>query len=389
MATAVFDLDLIQLPETDFDLPSYQKAYVLIRFKGVPIGRTTIPLRDGKLGVQECYSQMMKAVKHNYWKHWVNDYLGWDERKEISFQPPTATIAICTRNRTDDLKRCLDALDTLPDDGQEILVIDNCPSTDSTQQLVATYPAVRYVLEPVPGLDNARNRALLEAKHEIIAFIDDDAVPDNNWLRAILINFNNPNVMCVTGLTMPVELETEAQEAFEQYSPFCKGFQRKVFTRPTISTGRIGAGANMAFRKIMVEKIGLFDKDLDAGTPTQSGGDHEMFARILLAGYHIIYDPAALNWHRHRRTREELVKAIYGYGVGVYSLYTRHLLLNYEFSVLRHAFGWFWYVQLPNLLKALFRRPGAPPLALVTAELRGCLAGPGAYLRSRKSRRAH
>jgi GT2 family glycosyltransferase len=391
MATAVLDLDIAQLPYADFDLPAYQKAYILIRFKRLPIGRTLVNLHDGKLSIDECKDLMFAAVARNYWQHWTNDYLGWDERKDTIVDYPTATIAICTRNRTDDLLRCLKAVTELPDDGQEILVIDNCPSDDSTLNLVATFPKVKYVLEAKKGLNKARNRALFEAKNEVIAFIDDDAIPDPNWLRAIIANFSSPNVICVTGLTMPVELETEAQEAFEQYSPFCKGFNRRVFTGNNgnpISTGKIGAGANMAFRKKVVEKVGLFDEALDAGTPTYSGGDHEFFARILIAGYHIIYDPAALNWHRHRRTQEELIKVIYGYGVGVYSLLTRHLLVNGEYSTIVIAYKWFWNSQRRKLVNAIRGRTNSLFSQLIYAELKGCLAGPRAYLKSRKQLRA-
>jgi GT2 family glycosyltransferase len=389
MPTAVLDLDLANFPNTDIDLPTYTKAFILIRYKGLPIGKTQITISE-KLSIKSCYDQLMAAVEKNYWEHWINDYLDWDERRVRNSPQLKATIAICTRNRTDDLAKCLHALSKLPDDGQEILVIDNCPSDNSTALLVETFPQVRYVLEPNPGLDNARNRALLEAKNEVVAFIDDDAVPDGSWLRALIANFNSANVMCVTGLTMPLELETEAQEQFERYSSFSKGFRRKVFTFRTcnpVATGSVGAGANMAFRKSVMQKVGLFDEGLDAGTPTHSGGDHEMFMRILMAGYHIVYDPAALNWHRHRRTKEELRQVIYGYGVGVYSIFTHHLVTNYEFSVLGLAFRWFWKTQFPKLRKALLKKHGAPPLELITAELRGCIAGPSAYLKSRKKTR--
>jgi hypothetical protein len=67
-----------------------------------------------------------------------------------------------------------DALLRLPEDGQELLVVDNCPSTDATCNLVAAYEGIRYVREDRPGLNVARNRALREAVNEIVAFTDDD-----------------------------------------------------------------------------------------------------------------------------------------------------------------------------------------------------------------------
>ena len=303
---------------------------------------------------------------------------------------PSATVAVCTRDRPDDLRACLDALMRLPDDGQEILVVDNCPSTDATERLVANYcgyDRVRYVRDDRPGLDVARNRALREARSEVVAFTDDDAMPDPGWLRALLPGFGDPQVLCVTGLTLPSELETEAQEWFERLGGFGRGSTRTVFdsrTHNPLAAGRIGAGVNMALRRTVVREVGFFDEALDAGTPTHSGGDHDLFTRILTAGYRIVYEPGALNRHRHRRTWEELRATLYGYGVGVYAAWTRSLLVEGELSVIATAWGWFRHGQLRKLARSLLRRPGCVPLDLVLAELRGCAVGPFAYLRSRR-----
>ena len=63
------------------------------------------------------------------------------------------------------------------------------------------------------------------------------------------------------------------------------------------------------------EEVGLFDEALDAGTPTRAGGDNDIFYRLLAAGHRIVYDPAALSWHRHRREWPELRRTVFGYGV--------------------------------------------------------------------------
>lgn len=387
MATAVLDLDLSALPPEITGLSSYTRAFILIRYKGSPLGKITLPVTRGKLPLEAYRQTLIDAVEPGLKKAWLRDYLKRNEIPAPGYKPPQATIAICTRDRIEDLRRCLDALMLLPDDGQEILVIDNAPSTEETRVLVSSYPSVTYVREDRKGLDFARNRALKEARHKIVAFTDDDATPDPSWLRALVRNFQNPLVMCVTGMTMPLELETPAQEAFEQYSPFGKGFERRIFTHATgnpLATGQVGAGANMALRKNVTAAVGGFDEALDAGTPTQSGGDHEYFSRILLAGYQIIYEPEALSWHRHRRTWKETVKAIKGYGIGVYAYWTRLLVEKGEWGILTLPYGWFRYTQLPNMLKSLVRRPGAPPLSLLLAEWQGCLLGPWKYFVSKK-----
>jgi glycosyltransferase involved in cell wall biosynthesis len=269
-----------------------------------------------------------------------------------------------------------------------VLVVDNAPATDAAREVAAEFPWVRYVRETRPGLNAARQRALREARGDIVAFTDDDAQPDRGWLSALLSNFYDPLVLCATGLTMPLELETPAQEWFEQTYPFARGFTRRVFQAPphnALVGGPIGAGVNMAVRRTIGETMGGFDLALDAGTATRSGGDHDLFTRILAAGFRIAYDPAALTWHRHRRTWPELYDAAYGYGVGVYAAWTRALFVDRELAVPVVAWRWFWHDQLRALARTLLRRRGSSPLRLVLAELRGCVVGPFAYLLARRA----
>lgn len=129
------------------------------------------------------------------------------------------TVVVCTRDRTNDLAMCLEALLQLDYPYLDFLVVDNAPTTNATQQLVAEkFPQVRYVCEPRPGLDWARNRAIVEAKGEIIAYTDDDVIVDAGWVKALVQPFlEDASVMAVTGLVAPYELETSAQIMFEMY----------------------------------------------------------------------------------------------------------------------------------------------------------------------------
>ncbi|MEG4342342.1 glycosyltransferase [Microcoleus sp. A003_D6] len=386
MATAILDLEISKLPPEITVEERYSKALILIRLHGKPIGQATLTVVGGRIGGNELRSALMNATGENLWKNWLYDALAWDERGPVQ-AVPIATVAVCTRDRPEDLQRCLEAFMRLPDDGQEYLVIDNCPATDATEELIKNYPKVRYVRENVPGSSAARNRALREAKHEFVAFTDDDAAPDPNWLRSLLQNFSDPRVMCVTGLVMPLELETEAQEWFERYSPHGRGFGRVVFDgaqwNPLI-VAPVGVSASMALRKSSIDFIGSFDEALGAGTPTVGGEDCELFARILRSGYRIVYDPRALSWHRHRRTWEELQKTLQGYGIGVYAFWTRLFVVNREFSVPLLAWGWLRHKQLPELVASLRKQPDSIPSDLLLAGLRGCISGPMAYFTSRK-----
>ena len=387
MATKVLDLEIEAIPPSIGDLSGYTWALVLFRYRSVPVGKAYVPVVNGRISQFEL-SAALTNLGWPLWQAKLQEYLAWDEHAENDI-PHVATVAVCTRDRPDDLRRCLEAFLRLPDDGQEFLVIDYAPSSDATQILVESYNGrMRYVREDRPGLDIARNRALQEARYDIVAFNDDDALPDPNWLRVLLRNFADPLVVCVTGLTMPIELETEAQEWFERCSSFVRGFTRTVYDQTRLhplAAGKVGAGANMALRRSVMDLVGPFDEALDAGTPTQSGGDTEMFFRILAAGYRIVYEPTAISWHRHRRTWEALRRALYGYGVGVYATWTRNLLYDREFAVFLRALAWLRYDQLPNFIRAILLKPNHIPMDLLLAEWQGCLAGPLAYFKSKKS----
>ncbi|MFN5936792.1 MAG: glycosyltransferase family 2 protein [Sphingobacteriales bacterium] len=387
MAAVVLDLQIDPVPEFISGLEAYDKAYVVFRFGNIPVSGLWFDVEAGKLELHKYVSNILKASEGG-----LTDVLIRRE-KEGDLNPadyPSASIAVCTRNRTDDLKRGLESLLSLSGPRQEILVIDNAPSDSSTQNLIQNYfPAVKYILESTAGLDIARNRAVQEASNDIVVFIDDDAIADRFWLREILKPFIRERVVCVTGMTQPLELLHEGQEAFERYSPFCKGYVRRVYdtSHNPLTTGGIGAGVNMAIRKNIVHKIGWFDESLDAGTPTQSGGDHEYFTRILRSGYYIAYQPSALNWHRHRRTMDDTRKAIYGYGVGMYAYWTKLLIKDREWWVLKQAFQWFYSHQLRHLLKSLLKRGDHFPLTLVWAEWQGCFKGPSSYFSSLKKQK--
>lgn len=109
------------------------------------------------------------------------------------------------------MKRCLEALLRLKGHEQgEIIIVDNAPSDNRTQTLVANYP-VQYICEKRPGLNWARSRAANEAVGEVILFNDDDAAPTQEWLDQMCRPFVDNQVACVTGLVMPLEMETQAK----------------------------------------------------------------------------------------------------------------------------------------------------------------------------------
>jgi GT2 family glycosyltransferase len=235
-------------------------------------------------------------------------------------------VVLCTRDRTDDLAAALAGLAESTRD-LEILVIDNSPDA-SAAPVVARHATVRYVTEPRPGLDHARNRGVAESSRPIVAFTDDDARVDSRWALEISRFFAaNPDTSALTGLVLPLGLETEAQARFEGYLGFGRGFEpqwyhaaeagRQPIAAQHGNTGRLGTGANMAFRRSALDAVGGFHPGLDAGSRAGGGGDLEILFRILKAGGLVGYRPSALVRHRHRRTSEALSEQIESWGTGM------------------------------------------------------------------------
>ncbi|MEI4473686.1 glycosyltransferase family 2 protein [Frigidibacter sp. MR17.24] len=374
---AIRELEFTALPETLEARPSDVAALVLIRLRGRPVGQALLPLETGRCtGLR---ARLLAAADSAFWEAWLAEDLGLPPAPRPA-PAPAATIAVCTRDRPEDLERCIAALLALPDDGQEIIIVDNAPRTEATRDLVARFPQIRYLREPRPGLDVARNRALSEARTELVAFTDDDAAPDPMWLRALLRNFDDPLVMAATGPTLPLELDCQAQIDFQHYGGFLRGYKRMLLdaavTDPFLGW-HAGAGVNMALRRTVIDQVGLFDDALDAGTKTRAGGDADMFRRMLAAGYRIAHDPEALNWHRHRRSLKELGEQLHGYEVAGGAVLAKAMFHEGNWGAgLRFML---WLRGELTLVAARLLRRGGSPLAVSRTRIAGGFIGLRAY----------
>jgi GT2 family glycosyltransferase len=309
-------------------------------------------------------------------------------REEPAATPLTISVAVCTRERPEPLRRCLTSLLELRDPPVEIIVVDNAPQTELTRQLTASLPGVRYVEEPRAGLDNARNAALCNCTGDIIAFADDDVVVEPTWTRRILRGFSDPRVMAVTGLVLPAELESESQMIFETFWSFNRGYRPIVygpeFMKETAEIGppatEIGAGANMAFRREVRQLVGLFDERLDVGA-AGCNGDSEYWYRILAGGWKCRYEPTAIAHHYHRREMDALRRQIYFYMRG----YSAALLVQNErhhhFGNIRRlvrTFPRFWHH-----FRCLLRGDVNGRRRMLDREILGCLDGVKYYWTNR------
>jgi GT2 family glycosyltransferase len=398
--------------------PERGEQWLLLRLHGRPLGTIVLGAGQG-FGAAELRQAVASRFHREIARHLTEDALidgsphvvealtpariaGARCRSLPDETLPTITVAVCTRDRSDRLAACLESLAALdyPPSRLERIVVDNAPADDASERLVrGSFPDMRYVCEPRPGLDWARNRAVLESRGAIVAFTDDDVIVDRGWARALASVFvAEPDAMAVTGLVVPDETSLAPQILFERYGGFGRGFERRYFRVDLEAgelasprhggAGRFGTGANMAFRRRVFDDVGLFDPALDVGTAANGGGDLEMFFRVLKAGHLLVYEPAALVRHRHRVEYGALKTQLANNGVGFYAYLVRtaRAYPDERLPLIRLGLWWFRWWNLRRLAASLLR-PSSFPRDLVLAELRGSLQGLSRYGRARRQAR--
>lgn len=217
------------------------------------------------------------------------------------------TIAIPTYNRASRLRQTLAGIarQEIPAGEYEVLVIDN-NSTDDTRQAVAEWAAApsppRYLLETRQGLDHGRNRAIAEARGEIILFADDDILVEPDWLRRIAEPFDRDRdgrIGAVGGEVVPVFPDGLPAWVADWHSPLA--FRKDA---GPLGPSQNPMGANLAIPRRVFARVGQFHTALDrSGGSYFSGGDTDMVRRIRAAGFEVWFAPAAAVRHQMPASR--------------------------------------------------------------------------------------
>ncbi|BDI28890.1 hypothetical protein CCAX7_009410 [Capsulimonas corticalis] len=198
----------------------------------------------------------------------------------------SVSILICTRNRAAQLAETLRALAAIDYDAPEtteILIVDN-GSTDETASVINAYcngsVETSHLMEARAGQTYARNRAITEARGDILLWTDDDVKPSKNWIQAMCAPIISGNADAVAGgILMAPHLRRS----------WMKGLHKIMLasTENFPEEAPINLiGANMAFHRRVLEKVPSFDTELGPG---QLGfQDDALFSRQLEnAGYRI------------------------------------------------------------------------------------------------------
>jgi cellulose synthase/poly-beta-1,6-N-acetylglucosamine synthase-like glycosyltransferase len=194
----------------------------------------------------------------------------------------------------------------------EVLVVDNTAGDEATRAAALAHGA-RHIVEPAKGLAIARNRGARESKGEVIAYLDDDAVPERDWLTALLPEFLDPLVGAVAGRILAAS--TQATPAVRiAGGVLFGGSERLVLDRASpdwferANFGGVGEGCNMAIRRTVLRAWPGFDERLGRGTRFGAFGleEHYAFFCLIDRGYRVVYTPLARVRHRFPETHDEL-----------------------------------------------------------------------------------
>ena len=210
------------------------------------------------------------------------------------------TVVLCTFNRCVSLPKALNSVASqiLPDSvSWEVVVVDN-NSRDQTRMVAQDYcrkhPGLfRYVFEPQQGLSRARNAGIRNAQGRIIAFLDDDVIAEPTWLQNLTASLRDGRWAGAGGRILPT-MDFEPPHWLTLGGEMDLGGTLALFDLGEVSCElkRAPFGTNMAFRKNMFEKYGIFRVDLGrCGNILLSGEETEFGNRLMSAGEHLGYEP--------------------------------------------------------------------------------------------------
>jgi GT2 family glycosyltransferase len=225
---------------------------------------------------------------------------------------PSISVVICTYNGSATLSECLAGVLALRYPDYEVIVIcDGC--TDDSARIAAADPRVRVIETSQEGLAAARNRGMQESTGEIVAYLDDDASPDEDWLTYIAAPFRSGAYAAVGGPNI--------LPAGSGSIPECVANAPGGPTHVLVSDREAEhiPGCNMAIRKAALEEIGGFDPQFRA-----AGDDVDVCWRLRDAGHRIAFSPGAVVHHHRRSTVRAYLRQQRGYGKAEALLERKH-----------------------------------------------------------------
>jgi GT2 family glycosyltransferase len=216
------------------------------------------------------------------------------------------TVVVPTRDRPELLDRCLYALRGELLAGDQLVVVDSGPATDPADPVAARWSADLVSLA-LPGASLARNEGWRVARHDLVAFVDDDVVVAPGWRAAM--------VGCDADFVLGRVEEHPDDDAVERPVSVVTGTEGHVVDRA--GPLQPGIAGNLLVRRTFLERVAGFDVRLGPATWFSSAEDLDLFDRLVLSGAVGWYEPAALAWHVQWRTSPQALRLHWAYGKGM------------------------------------------------------------------------
>ena len=196
------------------------------------------------------------------------------------------SITICTYNRLEYLKKCLTSILDQTQGSQiiEINIIDN-NSTDNTKNYIAErqkeFPEINYYIEKKQGISHARNLSFKVCKGDFLAFVDDDAVINKNWLESLLNELKTQNQNIVYGGPIYPKFETEPEKWIDK-NYFVRKFKETDGFLGTIKSKEGFSGGNMCISKNLFLKSNKFNTEIGmTGGNLGLGEEPDFFYKLV------------------------------------------------------------------------------------------------------------
>ena len=373
----------------------YERALLLVERGGVPWGLVEVPAPDGVVHGTLVEDAANAKVRSGRWSS--VDSLAGDARAT------RLRVVIPTCNDAKRVVRAVASVLRTPDADLEVVVVENRPRGSTVEEVLwSTFPdepRLSYREEARPGLSRARNRGAEGATDGLIGFIDDDTVAHPFWtsaMRAAAAGDGEIPVGVLAGRILPLGLENEAQLFFHRFTGFGEQDLGSIYRldRPPnnnrlfpYAPGTFGSGACLCLPAPAFAALGGFDCRLGTGTPARGGEDLDMFVRALYAGFSVRYVPEAIIWHDHPDSLDELPAKVFGYGVGLAAMMTKHAVAGPDRIGFARRIPWGLRHLVDTHSTKTSSRAAGRPWRFNVVEFLGLLVGPIGYARSTRQAR--
>ncbi len=336
-----------------FDLPTFAYAAgaceetlagagVIFREKDFPAMAATVA---EILSVPERREQILDGQRRR-----LNDFGAENQREQVrlllervcakprrSKYRPRVSVVINTYNRADRLHRCLSTLRDQTYDDFEVVVV-NGPSTDGTAAMLDQHRnEIRVCQTDSRVLSVSRNVGIANAAGELVAFTDDDAVPDPRWLEELVGAFENREVGAAGGLVYRMNGRSiEFRNGILDRFGFVQWDMPEPGSHWNWEEGFINtvSGNNCIFRRSALLEIGGFDERIE-----YYHDEADVVMRLQITGWRTVHRPAAIVYHEAAKSHNRFGDLdLNWYVIAKNTVYCA--LKNYHGKLSKWRMGW-------------------------------------------------